>query len=263
MGLLLFTGACATPPPVPVAGAPPLVIAHRGASAEAPENTLASYSLAIEQGAQLAECDVYLTRDGVPILFHDRELDRTTDGAGPVEGHSLAELKALDAGSWKDVRYAGEPIPTLVEFLLAVKDKLRPVIEIKGKDRGIEAAVIAALRASEFPSEQVMIFSFHRKVVAEIARLDPLLPTTWLLSLPENRDELDPLFREALRARVSAIGVHHKDVGAALLRRAHESGLPVFVWTVNDEESLRRLAGLGVDAIITDRPGFALEILGT
>jgi glycerophosphoryl diester phosphodiesterase len=243
-------------------GPAPLVIAHRGASADAPENTLAAFALAVEQQARLAECDVYLSRDGVPMVFHDSDLDRTTNGTGPLVNHSLIELKKLDAGSWKAARYRGERIPTLVEFLIAMKGKLRPVIEIKGEDRGIESAVIAALRDADIPSEDVMIFSFHRKVIAEIARQDPALPTTWLVTPPKPGEDPGLFFHSALSARVSAIGVGHENLTPALLRRAHESGLAVYVWTVNDRARVVELAHLGVDAIITDRPAIALDALG-
>lgn len=267
LGLLSACAHRQASPETPQAAAPrawakPMVIAHRGASADAPENTLAAYALAVEYGARLAECDVYLTTDGVPVLFHDGDLERTSTGTGRVVDHSLAQLKKLDAGSWKHPKYKDEPIPTLVEFLRAVRGKLRPVIEIKGKQAGIEAAVIAALRAAEMPSEQVMIFSFQREVVAEIARLDPHLPTTWLVSeVPEQGSDYSVLLRQALAARVSALGVSHKNATPDLLRQAHECGFPVFVWTVNDEADVKRLASMGVDAIISDRPDQALKWL--
>jgi len=265
MGLCLLLSACGSSAysALSPTGSSPLVIAHRGASHEAPENTIAAYALAIEQGARLAECDVYLSSDGVPVVFHDAELERTTNGKGAIESKTLAELKELDAGSWKNSRYAGERIPTLVEFLCAVKDRLRPVIEIKGSGRGIEAAVIAALREAEFASEDVMIFSFRLETVAEIARLDPYLPTTWLVGdPPADPAPLRAVLREALAARVSALGVSRGDLHSTFLRRAHESGFPVFVWTVNDRDDMVQLAGQGVDAIITDRPDLALRIFG-
>ncbi|MFT7486161.1 MAG: glycerophosphoryl diester phosphodiesterase [Candidatus Paceibacteria bacterium] len=251
--LLFFFTSCAAVAPA----AAPMIIAHRGASFEAPENTLASYALAVEQGAQLAECDVYLTKDGVPVLFHDADLNRTTNGTGPIVESSLAELKQLDAGSWKGARYSEERIPTLVEFLLAVKGQLRPVIEVKGKDRNIEGAIIAALNEAKFPPEDVMMFSFHYKVLAELARQEPSLPTTWLVTPPAAGEDLRPFFHVALKARLSAIGVAHKHVTKELLRRAHESGLAVYVWTVNDQARMVELASMGVDAIITDRPALA------
>lgn len=263
--LLIALASCAAPQVLPLTAASPaaapLIIAHRGASAEAPENTLAAYALAIEQGALLAECDIYLTADGVPVLFHDSDLERTTNGRGPIINFSLAHLKELDAGSWKNAAYAGETIPTLVEFLLAVKGKLRPVIEIKGKDREIESQVIRALRQAQFPSEDVMIFSFHYQVVEKIARLDPALPTTWLVTPPEAGEDAGPFFRRALEARVSALGVSHDKLTPSFLRRAHESGLSLFVWTVNDAQRMVQLANMGVDGVITDRPALALEVL--
>ncbi len=258
----LAFASCSSTAMRPVPASSPIVIAHRGASAVAPENTLVAYERAIEQGARLAECDVYLSSDGVPFLFHDSELERTTNASGPVTERSLVDLKQLDAGSWKGPEFAGERIPTLVEFLEAVKGKLRPVIEIKGKDREIEQAVINALHEARFPSEDAMIFSFHYKVVAEIARLDPSLPTTWLVTPPEPGEDLGPFFRAALKARVSALGVSHDEVTLPFLQRAHETGFPVFVWTVNDAARIRELTAMGVDGIISDRPAMALGVLG-
>ncbi|HEY9854311.1 MAG TPA: glycerophosphodiester phosphodiesterase family protein, partial [Stenomitos sp.] len=95
----------------------PLVIGHRGAMAMAPENTLASFREAIAQGADGLECDVHLTRDGQVVVMHDFTLDRTTEGAGAIAAHTLAELRRLEAGSWYDARFAGEPVPTLAQTL--------------------------------------------------------------------------------------------------------------------------------------------------
>ncbi len=140
--------------------------------------------------------------------------------------------------------------------------KLRPVIEIKTKGRGVEAAVVAALKEADFAPEDVMIFAFRLETVATIAQLEPHLPTTWLVSEPPQEPaELRKLFRRALAARVSALGIGHGELFPAFLERAHESGMPVFVWTVNEAVDMRRLADQGVDAIITDRPALALEVL--
>ena len=249
--------------PLSDSSCPPLIVAHRGSSHEAPENTLVAYELAIEQGARLAECDIYLSSDGVPVLFHDKELKRTSNGEGKVESKTLAELNKLDAGSWKHEKFAGETIPTLVEFLEAVKGKLRPVLEIKGKGRGIEKSVVDALKKARVIPQDVMIFSFHHEVVAEIVRLEPRLPATWLIDkAPENDTALRTLLDRALASRLNALGISHENVSEAFVREAKERGFPVFVWTVNDAPTMRRLVSLGVDAIITDRPALAFEVLG-
>ena len=146
----------------------PLIIAHRGFSHRAPENTLAAYRLAIEAGAELAECDVYLSADRVPVLLHDKTLNRTAGVDRPVGEMPLAELRKLDVGRWKSAEFAGERIPTLVEAIELVKGKLRFVIEIKPKD--IEKEVVAAINEAGASPDDVVIFSFQREVVVELHR---------------------------------------------------------------------------------------------
>jgi glycerophosphoryl diester phosphodiesterase len=238
----------------------PLVIAHRGFSSVAPENTLAAYRLAIEAGADMAECDVWPNADRVPVLLHDEDLKRTTGVEAKVGDLSLAELKALDAGRWKAPEFAGERIPTLCEALNLVSGKLRLVIEIK--TTGMEKEVIAAIREATAKPADVMIFSFKREVVETMATLEPSLPTTWLIGdMPwQPAGRLETL-AEALRARASAIGLPMTRVDPAIVRLAHESGFSVFVWTVNDPADMRYLTRIGVDGIITDRPDLLLRVL--
>ena len=107
------------------------MVAHRGASAEAPENTLAAFRLALQQGAPAVECDVHLSADGCPVVIHDETVDRTTNGKGAVVGLTRAALRGLDAGSWRGPRFAGEPIPTLEEALELCAGRARLFIEIK------------------------------------------------------------------------------------------------------------------------------------
>lgn len=239
----------------------PLVVAHRGFSSKGPENTLASYRLALElEGVDMAECDVYLSKDRVPILLHDEELDRTTTGRGKVGEFTLAELKKLDAGSWKGLEFKGEPIPTLQEALDLVKGRLHFVIEIKGPS--MEKEVVEAIRAAGAPPEQVMIFSFDHGAVDRIARLEPLLPTTWLIEeLPPEREPREEILRRALRARASSLGLSRKHVDQDFLRRAHLAGFTTYVWTANEPEEMQFLIEVGVDAIITDRPDVLLKLL--
>ncbi|MBI4581292.1 MAG: hypothetical protein HY718_16435 [Planctomycetes bacterium] len=238
----------------------PLVIAHRGFSWVAPENTLASFRLAMETGAEMAECDVYLTKDRVPILLHDATLTRTTGRKAKPGDLTLAEIKQLDAGKWKAPEYTGERIPTLTEALGLVKGRMRMVIELKQESIGAE--VLESIRASGTDPQDLMVFSFHANAVDQIGRLEPLLPTTWLVDKPG----LDtPVWRktlaEALRVRASAVGTSLPHVDPGFVRLAHECGLSVFVWTVDEPEDMSYLIRLGVDGIITDRPDVLLALL--
>ncbi len=238
----------------------PLVIAHRGFSWIAPENTLASYRLAMKTKADMAECDVRLTSDGALVLLHDATLERTAGGKGILREHTFEEIRKLDAGGWKAAEFTGERIPTLQELLEVMKGHMRLVIEIK--EEQTERQVLEAIHAAGVAPEDVMIFSFIRKAVANIAGLEPLLPTTWLVSdLPYQREQRQEIIRDALRARVSAIGLSKETVDPEFIRHAHSCGLQVFVWTVDEPADMKFLIRIGIDAIITDRPDVLCEIL--
>jgi len=239
----------------------PLVVAHRGWSWRAPENTLAAYKLAIDAGADMAECDVMLSKDGVPVLMHDDTLKRTTGVDKPVSALTTAELVELDAGAWKDKRFAGEKVPTLRQALALTQGKLRFIIEIKERDAALP--VLKVIRESGVAPDDLIVFSFSREAVATIAKAEPLLPTSWLLDeVPTDEAALREVFRQALRARTSAIGLSYKKATAQVVRMAHERGFAVFTWTVNRESDMRRMIGLGVDAVITDRPDVLLGVVG-
>src|SRR6266700_3376300 len=158
----------------------PILIAHRGGSLEAPENTLAAFGHAIKLGIRYVELDVHLTRDGALAVIHDESVDRTTDGHGLVQDHSLAELKQLDAGAWFNPAYAGERIPTLDEVLAWARARGTVVdIEIKNAPlyyAGIEEAVVKALD-SEHMAEQVIVISFDHGAVKRVKALDPRIAT--------------------------------------------------------------------------------------
>lgn len=238
----------------------PMVIAHRGWSHLAPENTLVAYRKAMETCADMAECDTYLTSDGVPILLHDRTLQRTTGINRKPRELSLTEIRKLDAGKWKSQEYTGERIPTLRELLELLKGRIRPVIEIKEHD--IEEPVLQAICDSGTPPEDVMLFSFYRDVVERMAKLEPLLPTTWLIGdLPYTSDGRKAAIRDALAARVSAIGLPFDRVDPVFVRHAQQCGLSVFVWTVDEPADMQFLVRIGVDAIITNRPDVLCEQL--
>jgi glycerophosphoryl diester phosphodiesterase len=238
----------------------PLIIAHRGFSYNAPENTLAAYRAAIEVGADMAECDVWLSADGVPVLLHDQNLKRTTGLDAPVTGVPLAKIKELDAGRWKSPEYTGERIPTLNETLRLVKGKVRLIIEIK--PAGMEREVITAIHEAGVNPADVMIFSFKHDVIRTMAAREPRLPTTWLIGeMPWGESERRETLAEALRARASVIGLPLTRVDPAIVHLAHESGFLVFVWTVNEPDDMRYLARIGVDGIITDRPDVLIHVL--
>jgi len=223
---------------------------HRGAAALAPENTYAGFALAAEAGADYLELDVQLTADGVAVVIHDDDLDRTTDGHGPVAAASWAALRDLDAGTWFDRRFARERMPTLAGFLawLEARPPLGATIEAKGPGSG--AAIAAAILASP-ARPRLSICSFtaaELRAAAEVASDVPRL-------LIVDRD--DPgvdLFAAAAGARATGINVPWPWLSCDLVKRLHGAGLLVAGGTLDDPAEVPACLRLGLDAVDSNRP---------
>lgn len=229
----------------------PHVIAHRGASGTAPENTVAAYRRAVSMGAVAVETDVHLTRDGVIVTIHDKTLERTTDGAGRVDAHDWSEVQRLDAGSWFDESFAGEGVPDLDGYLQSLGDQAIPVIEMKG---GADVEVRLAHRYAD-SNGGAFFFSFD---AGKIARLKALVPKCPCLFLVPWTDEVVPCdladVRRAVGMDMDAIGVDWQRVSASVVNEAHGLGLRVFVYTVNTRDAVDHCLACGVDGIISDVP---------
>ena len=232
----------------------PQIIAHRGASAAAPENTLAAFNLAIEFGADAVELDVDMTRDGVPIVIHDDTVDRTTNGHGAAANLTLSEIKQLDAGSWKDSKYADERIPTLEEVFEAIAKKIWINVELKKmslKDNGLEEAVVRLIQKMNL-RDRVILSSFNPFAIRKVKQIDPSIPiallTTGKTPLYLREAWLEPLLsleaRHPQQAQLKAKGMAHYKRG----------GKRVNVWTVDDPNDMKLFASWGVDGIITNVP---------
>jgi glycerophosphoryl diester phosphodiesterase len=229
----------------------PVLIAHRGAAADAPENTIAAFELALEQGADGIELDVHLTADGQPVVIHDFTLERTTDGAGPVSGRLLRELKRLDAGGWLDRRFRGQRVQTLQEVLERFRERARFWIELKGGAAlypGIEERVVSIVEIYDVV-DRVLVQSFDHAAIGRVRSLNREIPVGALVA----RAPLDPslLSTEA----ISAICPGAEVLTEALLAEIRRAGLGCYVWTVNEPAQMDRLVEWGVNGIITDRPG--------
>ena len=227
--------------------AKPFLYAHRGASAEAPENTLAAFCRAMAVGADGIELDVHLSRDGVPVVIHDATLERTTTGTGRVAARSVSDLQSLDAGSWFAPHFADEVLPTLEETLrLFGGGRLRLNLEVKAVHAGL--AVLELL--ARFPRADVVISSFDHALLARLRRAAPDLP---LAVLAERDWHLAVARAGALRA--SALHPRVDLVSRPLLAACRRLNLPVHVWTVDDPGQARILARLGVAGLFTNDPG--------
>jgi glycerophosphoryl diester phosphodiesterase len=242
-------------------GQPPLVVAHRGASALAPENTLAAFRAALDLGCAAVECDVHLSADGVPVVIHDARVDRTTSGSGAVASLTAAQMRMMDAGAWFGPQFAGEVIPTLDEALEVCAGRARLFVELKlgGGSLLAEAALAAVAR---HPETDVAVISFDGELVQEVARRRPDLPLGFLIAERNARRHGPARAVQATRAfGAGFIAPQATAADDALVTAAHQAGLPVSVWTVDDPTEMRRLSGLGVDAITTNRPDVALRTL--
>jgi len=239
----------------------PLVIAHRGASAYAPENTLSAFNLALEMGADGIELDVSLTSDGIPVVIHDDTVDRTTNGHGAIDQMTLAQVQQLDASN-KLERYRGEKIPTLEQVLHAVGTRGTVNIELKNltlRTDGIEAATLAAIK-NVGAMERAMVSSFNPIALRRMYQLDPHVPRGLLyrpnLPIYLRRTWLRPL------AHPTALHPHHSMITREFVAWAHRKGYKVNTWTVDDPDEMKRLIELGVDAIMTNKPDVLRAIVG-
>lgn len=242
------------------------VIAHRGASSEAPENTIAAFSRGVDAGAGFIETDLQLSRDARLVAIHDETLDRTTNAHGLVSAKSLQELKQLDAGSWFSANgrsskssesFAGQRIPTLDEVLaFGRQHDIGVYLELKTPAvSGAEHTLVGALRASG-EIVRAIVMSFDLAVLAQVRSSEPLIVTGYLCDKPAAdavRRAVDTGARQLLPRR--------DYVTRALIEEAHKSDLKVVTWTVNDPAHAKALVEMGVDGIITDYPRETVALL--
>ncbi len=223
-----------------------MAIAHRGASAIAPENTVAAFDEAIRLGSSAVEFDVRMSADGVPVVIHDDRIDRTTNGHGRVADFTALDLRRFDAGSWKGHRFAAARIPTLEEALLAIADPVIPVLEIKVH---VPAAVLAELLLRRNAAARAMVISYHAELLAPLKALLPKLKIGLLLD-DWSKDPLRParaLAATTVVANVRCLTMEH-------VAAAHAAGLKVWCFTANDVGLVAAMAAMGVEGIITDYP---------
>jgi glycerophosphoryl diester phosphodiesterase len=269
----------------------PIVVAHRGSSAQVAEHTLLAYEQAIRDGSDALECDVRLTRDGHLVCVHDRRLDRTSNGRGLVSEQALADLHSLDFGSWKDelpesadhfvvereeyfdpgLHAARRRVLTFEHLLELVVDCGRPVgllVETKHPTRYsglVEQKLVAALRRfgladPDDPTEStITMMSFSQLAVRRVRNMAPKLPTVLLF------ENMNVLYRDGslpFGASISGPGVHLLRANPGYVQRVHAAGNRLYVWTVDEPDDLELVLELGVDAIITNLPAQVLARLG-
>lgn len=274
------TGAQSAGAQRPRTTARPQIIAHRGASWDAPEHTFVAWDLALESGADWIEQDLQLTRDGVLVVFHDDSLDRVARGpvadcSGTIRSKTRAQLQRCDVGSWFNAKFpprakpafAAQRIPTLDEVLARYRRRARFYIELKAPDEapGMEKALLEALTRHGLAADaatraRVIVQSFS---AASLQRFAAIAPGYTLVQLLGDRLEEATLDADLTRiARyATGIGPSRRHVHRTLVDKAHAKGLVVHPYTVNDEDEMRQLLSLGVDGMFTDRPGQLRRLL--
>ncbi|MFZ2097546.1 MAG: glycerophosphodiester phosphodiesterase family protein [Anaerolineales bacterium] len=239
----------------------PAIFAHRGSSAYAPENTLAAFCLAIEQGADGIELDAILSADSQVIVIHDQTADRTTNGTGRVNRLTLTELQTLDAGSHFDASFKGERIPSLAEVFNTFGNHIFINVELKNyasPTDDLPDRVVELVRKYAF-KETILISSFNPVALLRVHYLMPEIP----LGLLTIRGKKGAIFRSWLGRLVphQVIQPAWTDVNPSLVADNHHHGCSIFPYTINDPIVMQHLFKIGVDGIYTDNPPSALKVL--
>lgn len=248
----------------------PYIIAHRGASGQAPENTLSAFEKAIEIGVDMVELDVHLTKDGKVVVIHDEKLDRTTNMTGEIKEMTWDEMKDADAGSWYGEQFKGEKLPTLDDALKQINGRTKVLIEIKnGGDYypGIEEKTWEVIQANNAQS-WCIIQSFSQFAVEHFTELNTGLPVYKLVvgNLPLGAFHGDTKLRFGSIMKYTdfkGVNPNRKFVRKRIIKKLHARGQEIFVWTVNQEEDMKKLVEMGVDGIITNYPDRLRRVLSS
>ena len=245
----------------------PLNLAHRGLSFLAPENTLIAFKMAAAVGADGTECDVYLSKDGIPVLSHDRNVKRTMGVDADITSKTFEEIRRLDAGVWKGKHFAGEVPPTLEEYLLVLKDSpCRPIVEIK--QEGIEKEVIDVIRKTGMV-EKTIIVCFVDKTLATVRQIEPKLQVGLIRGGgkfkgdPESYAEelAQELMDRASKIDTDVVSLQHGLISEKLVKILHDKGYYVWAWTINDVPRMHTLLDWGLDSVTSDRSDVLAEVI--
>lgn len=241
-----------------------VVIAHRGASAYAPENTHSAFKLAIDMEAEMIELDLSISKDGIPVVVHDESVDRTTGASGEVNTFTLEELKKLETGSWFDNKFNGEPFPTLAEVLAYTKDKIAVNIEIKTEavsDEIEDGIVEKALKiVKEVGVENQVIFSsFDYRVMEHLEKLVPEMPKAILYEESQSGNLLPSELVK--KYNVDAFNCSYRELNDAWVEDLTSNKIPFFIYTVNDEKLMQSVIRKGAKGIFSDKPDILKQVM--
>lgn len=229
--------------------AQPIIIAHRGSSFSAPENTVASARLAWQQQADAVELDIYLTTDNRVMVMHDGNTKRTTGQSYKISETSSEVLRNLDAGSWKSEQYKGERIPFLEEMIATIPAGKKMVIEIKCGMEVFPALQKIVRKCGK--KKQLVFIAFDWETIVKAKQIFPKNSCYWLSS---STTAVQEKISDATSNQLDGLNLNNKIVDQKIVKKAKESGLEVLSWTIDDPEEVKRLVQLGVTGITTNRP---------
>lgn len=270
-GLLLLLTGCSigTKWDNPIPNDEFLIVGHRGASAYEPENTIPSFELAKDLGADYIELDIHMTKDGELVIMHDKDVKRTTESKGKIKDHTLAELKGLTADEDKGGKVAASAqeeaydIPTLREVLEEMKNEIRFVIELKDTEEyeGIEERLVSVMKdyglleKDEKGYPKAVIHSFDTKSLKKVHRLNKEIPLLQLISFDDGEEaKMSKKELTDLETYAIGVGVSYEALNAEFVSAMHQANLIVFAYTVDDRKEAVKLKAMGVDGIHTDKP---------
>lgn len=245
----------------------PMIIAHRGAMAYAPENTIAAFKLGIELCADAIELDLRQTKDKIPVALHDATVNRTTNGNGNVLNYTLAELKKLDAGSWFNNKFNSEKIPSLQEVIDIVTDSVILIIELKEGNEtypDIEENAISIIRENKIESHTILK-SFDPNVLERLRKLAPDIPLLYVYTfrLPWLGMIIDRgiTFGSIFNIDTDYLQPHRFFLSESFVKAAQSHGFKIISWGVNSEEDIIESLEYGVDGIETDYPDKVFKLV--
>jgi glycerophosphoryl diester phosphodiesterase len=243
------------------------IIAHRGASHDAPENTLESFQLGWKQNADAVELDIMLSKDGKIVVIHDKDTKRLAGVDRPVAEQSFEELRNLDVGRWKATNWEGTRIPLFSDVLASIPEGKRLFIEIKS-DSAILPELKRELAAASRPIAQTALIGFSAKTMADAKQMFPDLQVYWIVDIKPNAKTgkqsppVEELIRGAKEAKVDGLDLSaHESIDRSYASKIRDAGLKLAVWTVNDPALARQMINAGVEGLTTDRPGWMREQL--
>ncbi len=236
----------------------PVIEAHRGDSATAPENTMAAFRRAVELGVAWIELDVHPCRDGGLVVIHDDTLDRTTNGRGPVSAMTTHELRRLDAGAWFGPAFVGQRLPLLEDVLdMVASTGTRLNVEVKDSPTGLDAAGAVVRMLRRFGQErESVVSSFDIDALLAVRAVAPEVTLALIGSAPG-------ILSAARQHRIPWVHAEHASITEAWVAEAHDSGIDVNAWTVDDPAALPKWRAMGLDKLCTNRPAAMLAASGT